>query len=162
MHSIGLEAARGNATKQRDGSMNRLPLAASCAATLFLVGSAQAAEIGGGRMADWGLFESIDADRNGWISQQEIQVHDTEHPEARPPFADIDADLNGAISWQEWAVHGAGGSGATDEAGETGEIVGPGAAEESATDIRDSDAAPSSVAPVSGSAEQADDGRESE
>lgn len=98
--------------------MNRLPRAAMCAATLFFGGMAHAAEVGGGRMADWGLFESIDADRNGWISQQELQVYGTEHPEAQPPFADIDADQNGTVSWQEWAVYGVGGTNGTDETGE--------------------------------------------
>ncbi len=106
--------------------MDRLPLAATCAAMLFLVGLGQAADIGGERIADWGLFESIDADRNGWISQQEVQLYGLEHPDAQTPFADIDVDGNGVVSWQEWADYVTDASGGEDhDAGSSAEPMPP-------------------------------------
>lgn len=78
---------------------------------LFLVGveqTALAADVAGEEwIADWSLFESMDADRNGWISQLEFQSYCLDNPEAQPPFADIDTDQNGTVSWQEWAFSGA-------------------------------------------------------
>jgi hypothetical protein len=88
--------------------MDRLPFAATCAMMLILVGTAHAADATGEEgIADWSLFESMDADRNGWISQLEFQGYCLDNPEAQPPFADIDTDRNGTVSWQEWAFSGA-------------------------------------------------------
>ncbi|WP_027366519.1 EF-hand domain-containing protein [Desulfocurvibacter africanus] len=88
--------------------MYRLPFAATCAMMLSLVGAAHSADVAGEEgIADWSLFESMDADRNGWISQLEFQGYCLDNPEAQPPFADIDTDQNGTVSWQEWAFSGA-------------------------------------------------------
>ncbi|MFO7595968.1 MAG: EF-hand domain-containing protein [Desulfocurvibacter africanus] len=88
--------------------MYRLPFAAMCAMMLSLVGAAHAADVAEEEgIADWSLFESMDADRNGWISQLEFQGYCLDNPGAQPPFADIDTDQNGTVSWQEWAFSGA-------------------------------------------------------
>lgn len=44
------------------------------------------------------VFDHLDVDRDGWLSESELKVH----PQPLPAFADLDQDADGKISTAEW------------------------------------------------------------
>lgn len=81
---------------------------ASAAITLLCAGAAFADIAPGAPQAGYGLFEQMDQNGDGVITESEFQAYDLEAKDKTQLFAVIDQNGDGTISQSEWQAYQAG------------------------------------------------------
>ncbi|EMG37192.1 hypothetical protein PCS_02030 [Desulfocurvibacter africanus PCS] len=109
--------------------MKRILIVLTCMAGLSIAGVAQAGIFGGGgEQQDQNLFQKVDENQDGQISQQEFSDYDFEEQDKTQLFNMLDEQGQGQIDQQQWQMKKQGGtSGSMQDMGtqeETGATTG--------------------------------------
>jgi hypothetical protein len=106
--------------------MKRILIVLTCMAGLSIAGFAQAGIYGGsGEQQDQNLFQKMDENQDGQISQQEFSNHDFEEQDKTQLFNMLDEQGQGQIDQQQWQMKKQGGtSGSMQEMGTQEEMGG--------------------------------------
>ena len=127
---------------QRDVPMKKL-LFVTCTAGLLFAGVAQAGIFGGGGEQDQSLFQRMDENQDGQVTQEEFEGYSFDDEEKSKLFSAIDQNQDGQITQEELTAYEAssgsleGGAAGTQEMGATEDTQEMGATDSGAADTQE-------------------------
>lgn len=111
----------GSNLNRKDETMKRLLIALTCTTGLLVAVSAQAGIFGGGgEQQDQSLFQKMDENKDGQVSQQEFSDYSFEDQDKTQLFNMLDEQGKGQIDQQQWQMKQGGSDGSMQEMGSSG------------------------------------------